>query len=172
MESTNRPNRVLMDEARRIFLAEMVPYVTREIETTVGQPIETAAIDVFGKEVGERFIQDIENYEANQMASQRALTQINVTVDFHWPIFKKRLRNRKVMRSALTQIEYASASSDPIEPIDQRGQHIDPSRIKRPDLEPLYVEQRLDDIVNVLGRIGADDSRRRVEEMKKSIIQS
>ena len=153
MPSANRPNRILMNKALRIFLDEMVPYVIQEVETTAGQPIEVAAIEVFGENVGTQFIQDLGINNSGGLRRSFALTRISLTVDFFWPIFKKRLRNRKVTSGALKQIEYASVSS-------ADGDQ---------DLEPLYIEQRLDDISNVLGRIGANDARREIEDMKKSI---
>ena len=153
MPSANRTNQVLMNKALRIFLDEMVPYVIQEVETVAGQPVETAAIQVFGEKQGSQFLEEIEDYDSNALAAQFALTRINLTVDLFWPIFKKRLRNKKVMSSALKQISYAGVP----------GVAIDPEH------EPLYVEQRLDDISTVLGRIGADGAQREIEGMKNSI---
>ena len=153
MPSANRPNQILMNKALRIFLDEMVPYVIQEVETAAGQPIETAAIEVFGEKQGSKFIEELENYDSNALAEQFALTRINLTVELFWPIFKQRLRNKKVMSGALKQIAYAAVPGVAIEP----------------EHEPIYVEQRLEDMSNVLGRIGADDARRNIEDMKISI---
>ena len=153
MPSSNRSNQILMNNALRIFLDEMVPCVIQEVETAAGQPIEKAAIEVFGENQGNKFIEELEDYDSNAMTRQFALTRINLTVEFFWPIFKKRLRNKKVMSGALKQIAYAAV----------------PGVAINPELEPLYVEQRLDDMSNVLGRIGADDAQREIERLKDSI---
>ena len=153
MPSENRSNQILMSNALRIFLDEMVSCVIQEVESAAGQPIEKAAIEVFGENQGNKFIEELENYDANALAAQFALSRINLTVELFWPIFKKRLRNKKVASGALKQIAYAAVPGVPIDP----------------ELEPLYVEQRLDDMSNVLGRIGADDAKREIESMKNSI---
>ena len=153
MPSENRSNQILMNNALRIFLDEMVSCVIQEVETAAGQPIETAAIEVFGENQGNKFIEELGNYDSNALAAQFALTRINLTVDFFWPIFKKRFGNKKVVGGALKQIAYAAIPGVPIDP----------------ELEPLYVEQRLEDMSNILGRIGADDAKREIESMKSSI---
>ena len=135
MTTGKGPNRVAMDEAIGVFLAEIVPYMVSEIETAASQPIESAALEVFGREVG----------------NQSALNRISLTVEFFWPIFKQRMRNRKVSTGALRQIEYAGVSAA------DRGV----------DLEPLYVEQRMADIIDILGRIQADSAREEVEILQK-----
>ena len=155
MPSSNRSNQILMNNALRIFLDEMVPCDIQEVETAAGQPIEMAAIKVFGENQGNKFIEELGNYDSNALAAQFALTRINLSVELFWPIFKKRLRNKKVMSGALKQIAYAAVP----------GVAIDP------ELEPLYVEQRLEDMSNVLGRIGADDAQREIESMKNFINQ-
>ena len=153
MSSANRPNQVLMNKALRIFLDEMVPCVIHEVETAAGQPVETAAIEVFGENQGRKFIEELGNYDSNALAAQFALTRINLSVELFWPVFKKRLRNKKVMSGALKQIAYAAVPGVAIEP----------------ELEPVYVEQRLEDMSTVLGRIGAADAQREIEDMKNAI---
>lgn len=153
MSSANRSNQALLNRALSIFLDEMVPCVIQEVEIAAGKPIETAALEVFGENQGNKFIEELANYDSNAMASQFALTRINLTVDLFWPIFKKRLRNKKVMSGALRQIAYAAVPGVAIEP----------------ELESLYVEQRLDDMSTVLRRIGAADAQRVIESMKESI---
>ena len=153
MVSANRSNQVLLNKALRIFLDEMVPCVIQEVETATGQPIETAALEVFGENQGSKFIEELEGYASNRVAAQFALTRINLSVELFWPIFKKRLRNKKVMSGALKQIAYAAVPGVAIEP----------------ELELLYVEQRLDDMSTVLGRIGADNAQREIEGMKNFI---
>lgn len=151
----NRPNRALLDDAIGIFLHEMVPCVIQDVEAAGGnQPMERAAIAVFGPKPGEGFVQDMKNYDVNKTATTKALIRIAVAVEFMWPVFKKRLGNRKIASSALKQIEYAS-----IDTVSERDR----------DPEPLYVEQRLDDMSTVLGRIGAHEARAKIEDMKKSI---
>ncbi len=153
MATANRPNRILINRALDLFLQEMVPYMTGEVEAVAGKPITAAAVDLFGESVGRQFLQDLGEYGSNSVTRHRALSRISLTVEFFWPIFKKRLRNRKVISGGLKQIEYAAVSST------DRGQ----------DLDPLYVEQRLGDMSTVLGRIGADEAQRKIERMKNSI---
>ena len=124
-----------------------------EIETTAGKPIESAALDVFGDKVGSRFLKDLGIGQSERVPRQLALTRISLTVEFFWPIFKERLRNRKVTSGALKQIEYSAVTSA------DRGV----------DLEELYVEQRMDDIIDILGKIEANEARERVERLKTSI---
>ena len=156
MASENSHNQILLNKGLRIFLDEIAPCVIQEVETAVGQPIETAAIEVFGANQGRKFIEELENYNSNDLAAQLALTRINVSVDFFWPVFKKRFRNRKVTSSALKQIAYAAVPGVEIEP----------------ELEPLYVEQRLEDMLSILGRIGAADALMRIESLKDSIREA
>lgn len=85
-----------------------MPCVIQEVETAAGKPIETAAIEVFGENQGNKFIEELENYDSNGMTRQFALTRINLSVELFWPIFKKRLRNKRVMSGALKQIAYAA----------------------------------------------------------------
>ena len=155
MASASRPNQVLVNNELKIFLDEMVPCVIQEVENAAGQPIETAVIEAFGENQGNRFIEELENYDSNALTAQFALSRINLTVDLFWPIFKKRLRNKEVMSGAIKQIACAAVPGVPIDP----------------ELEPLYVEQRLEDMSNVLGRIGADIAQREIERMKISINQ-
>ena len=143
----NRPNRVLLDEAIGIFLTEMVPYVIQEVETSASQSPGAPAIDQYDRSVGSNFMQDLQTDDSGYIDAQKALERINITVDFHWPVFKKRLRNRSVMRSALTQIQYANSFG--VQEANEMN-----------DLEPLYVEQRLEDMTNVLGRIRAEESKK------------
>lgn len=142
-----------MDEAIGVFLKVMVPYVVSEIERAAEQPIESAAIEVFGGEVGRQFLTDLGIGQSRLVRRQPALSRISLTVEFFWPIFKKRLRNRKVTSGALRQIEYSAVTSA------DRGV----------DLEELYVEQRMDDIIDILGKIEAIEAREEVERLKTSI---
>ena len=153
---SSRPNRILLDEAIAVFLTEMVPYVKQEVEASASQSPGAPAIDRYDRSVGSNFMQDLQANELGYIDTQKALERINVTVDFHWPVFKKRLRNRSVMRSALTQIQYANSFT--LEEAYEMN-----------DLEPLYVEQRVDDMTNVLGRIGAQESKGTIQEMMKGI---
>ena len=143
----SRPNRILLDEAIAVFLTEMVPYVKQEVEASASLSPGAPAIDRYDRSVESNFMQDLQADELGYIDNQKALERINVTVDIHWPVFKKRLRNRSVMRSALTQIQYANSFTT------QEAHEVD-------DLEPLYVEQRLDDMTNVLGRIGGSGVKR------------
>ena len=152
----SRPNRILLDEAIAVFLTEMVPYVKREVEASAIQSPGAPAIDRYDRSVGSNFMQDLQADDLGYIDPQKALERINITVDYHWPVFKKRLRNRSVMRSSLTQIQYANSFT--LEEANEMK-----------DLEPLYVEQRLDDMANVLGRIEAEGSRGIIQGMKKSI---
>ena len=149
----NRPNRVAMNKAIGIFLEEIMPYIVSEIEMVVGKPIESAAIDVLGDKVGSRFLEDLGIGQSERVPRHLALTRISLTVEFFWPIYKKRLRNRKVTSGALRQIEYSAVTSA------DRGV----------DLEELYVEQRMDDIIDILGKIEAIEAREEVERLKTSI---
>ena len=142
-----------MDEAIGVFLAEIVPYMVSEIETAASQPIQSAALEVLGREVGNQFLTDLGIGQSGALRRQPALSRISLTVEFFWPIFKQRLRNRKVSTGALRQIEYAGVSAA------DRGV----------DLEPLYVEQRMDDIIDILGKIQADSAREEVERLQKPI---
>ena len=142
-----------MDEAIGVFLAEIIPYVVSEIETAADQPIESAAFEVFGGEVGSQFLTDLGIGQSERVPRHLALTRISLTVEFFWPIFKKRLRNRKVTSGALKQIEYSAVTSA------DRGV----------DLEELYVEQRMDDIIDILGKIETNEAREEVERLKTSI---
>ena len=148
-----KSNRAVMDEGLTIFLSAMAPYLFREIETTAGQPVETAAAEIFGQEVGDRFVEDLSSYESGASGRGRALTRIGLTVEFCWPIFKKQLRNRKTVVSALKQIEFSGVSAA------DRGS----------DLEHLYVEQRFEEMADILGRIDADEARRAIEDLKSDI---
>ena len=151
MTTGKGPNRVAMDEAIGVFLAKIVPYMVSEIETAASQPIESAALEVFGREVGNQFLTDLGIGQSGALRRQPALNRISLTVEFFWPIFKQRMRNRKVSTGALRQIEYAGVSAA------DRGV----------DLEPLYVEQRMADIIDILGRIQADSAREEVEILQK-----
>ena len=145
--------RAVMDEGLTIFLGEMAPYLIRQVETLAGQPIETAAVEVFGKEVGNRFVEDLTYYDSGVPGLGRALTRISLTVEFCWPMFKKQLRNKKVAVSALKQIEFSSAFAA------DRGS----------GLEHLYVKQRLEEMADLLARIYADEALGRIEELKSQI---
>ena len=94
-------NRAVMDEGLTIFLGAMTTYLVREIETLADKPIEVAANEIFGQEVGTRFLEDLSNYESGASERSPALTRITLTVEFCWPVFKKRLRNKKMTVSAL-----------------------------------------------------------------------
>ena len=150
------PNRILLEESIRIFLTEMVPYVIESLETSEGQPLGDPAMEQYDRAVGSNTIQDPQGDDRGFVDFHRALDRISLTVDCCWPVFKKRLRNRRAMRSALTQVSYANVFT-------AQEAH------EESDLEPLYVEQRLDDMTNVLGRIGAQESKGRIDEMKKAI---
>ena len=135
-----RPRRTLMNRALGLFLDEMVPYVTGKVEELSGKPIEDAAVEVFGENVGNQFLQDLADYRINSAARHQALSRSSLTLEFFWPMFKKTLRNRSVTSGALKQIQYTAATGT------DQGQGLD----------RLYTELRLDDISNILGRIGAD----------------
>ena len=145
-----------MDEAIGIFITEMAPYVIEEMESSSEPPQGAELIEQYDSETGGDLIRDFQRDETGYISPQRALDRINLSVNLCWPTFKKRLRNRRVMQSALQQILYANSFTL------QEAQEMD-------DLEPLYVEQRLDDMTNILGRIGAEESQTRIEEMKISI---
>ena len=104
-------NRAVMDEGLTIFLGAMTTYLIREIETLTDKPIEVAANELFGQEVGSRFVEDLSNYDSGEAGRCRALTRITLTVEFCWPIFKERLRNKKVAVSSLRQIEFSGVSA-------------------------------------------------------------
>ena len=153
MVPNNRPRRVLMNRALDLFLDEMVPYVTGKVEELSGKPIEDAAVEVFGENVGNQFLQDLADYGVNSVMTHQALSRIGLTVEFFWPMFKNTLRNRAVATGALKQIQYAAATGA------DHGQ----------DLDRLYVEQRFDDMSNILGRIGAEGAQNEIEGMKALI---
>ena len=147
-------NRAVMDEGLMIFLGAMTPYLVQEIETLTDKPIEVAANELFGQEVGTRFLEDLSNYESGASGRGRALTRITLTVEFCWPIFKKRLRNKKMAVSALKQIEFSGVSA-----ADEES-----------GLERLFVEQRFEEMVDILSRIDATEELVRIEDLKSEII--
>ena len=146
-------NRAVMDEGLTIFLGAMAPYVIREIETLADKPIEVAANEIFGQEVGTRFVEDLSNYESGVSGRGRALTRITLTVEFCWPIFKRRLRNKKVAVGALRQIEFSGVSA-----ADENS-----------GLEQLFVEQRFEEMEDILNRIDADEALGTIEALKDEI---
>ena len=146
-------NRAVMDEGLTIFLGAMAPYVIREIETLADKPIDVAANEIFGHEVGTRFVEDLSNYESGGSGRGRALTRITLTVEFCWPIFKNHLRNKKMAVSALRQIEFSGVSA-----ADEDS-----------GLEKLFVEQRFEEIADILSRIDADEALGEFEALKNEI---
>ena len=75
------------------------------------------------------------------------------TVEFCWPIFKNHLRNKKVAVSALRQIEFSGVSA-----ADEDS-----------GLEQLFVEQRFEEIADILKRIDADKALGKIEALKSEI---
>ena len=146
-------NRAVMDEGLTIFLGAMAPYLIREIETLADKPIEVAANEIFGQEVGTRFVEDLSNYDSGEAGRGRALTRITLTVEFCWPVFKRRLRNKKVAVGALRQIEFSGVSA-----ADENS-----------GLEQLFVEQRFEEMEEILNRIDADEALGKIEALKDEI---
>ena len=151
--ATYASNRAAMDEGLTIFLGAITPYLIREIEMLADKPIEVAANEIFGQEVSTRFVEDLSNYDSGETGRGRALTRITLTVEFCWPIFKKRLRNKKVAVGALRQIEFSGVSA-----ADEIS-----------GLEQLFVEQRFEEIANILSRIDADEALGKIEALKNEI---
>ena len=146
-------NRAVMDEGLTIFLGAMAPYLIREIEMLADKPVDVAASEMFGQEVGARFVEDLSNYKSGVSGRGRALTRITLTVEFCWLIFKKRLRNKKVAVGALRQIEFSGVSA-----ADENS-----------GLEQLFVEQRFEEIADILSRIDADEALGKIEALKNEI---
>ena len=74
-------NRAVMDEGLTIFLGAITPYLIREIEMLADKPVDVAASEMFGQEVGARFVEDLSNYESGVSGRGRALTRITLTVE-------------------------------------------------------------------------------------------
>ena len=148
-----KSNRTVMDEGLAIFLNAMGPFVLQQMEAITGQPAEMASVEVLGEKIGNELVEDLASREAGVVGRGRALTRISLTVEFCWPVFKKQLRNKKVAVSALKQIEFSAVSSS------DGGQ----------DLECLYVEQRFEEMEDILRRIDAVEALGRIKELKSEI---